>query len=47
MAKPLRGSPRGEWRLRVGNYRVLHRIDDAARVVTITDVGTRGSIYGK
>jgi mRNA-degrading endonuclease RelE of RelBE toxin-antitoxin system len=35
-----------KWRLRVGDYRVIYRIDDAARVATILDVGPRGEIYG-
>ncbi|MCH7471513.1 type II toxin-antitoxin system RelE/ParE family toxin [bacterium] len=34
-----------EWRIRVGKYRVLYLIDDEARIVVITDVGPRGSIY--
>ncbi|MCH7471511.1 type II toxin-antitoxin system RelE/ParE family toxin [bacterium] len=39
----LTGCP--EWRIRVGKYRVLYLIDDEARIVVITDVGPRGSIY--
>jgi len=33
------------WRIRIGDYRVTYRIDDTKRVVTITRVGQRGSIY--
>ncbi len=33
------------WRLRVGTYRVLYAIDDAARVVTIARVAHRRDVY--
>jgi mRNA interferase RelE/StbE len=33
------------WRIRVGDYRVVYWIDDAAHVVTITRIGQRGSVY--
>lgn len=33
------------WRIRIGNYRVVYRIDDTTRVIVITRVGQRGSIY--
>ncbi|MFI5778718.1 type II toxin-antitoxin system RelE/ParE family toxin [Nocardia sp. NPDC051570] len=35
------------YRLRVGGYRVVYLIDDGIRVVTVTKVGTRGSVYKK
>jgi mRNA interferase RelE/StbE len=34
-----------EWRLRVGNYRVLYSIDDAAGCVTIARVAHRREAY--
>jgi mRNA interferase RelE/StbE len=34
-----------QWRIRVGGYRVLYVIDDAARVVTVTRVAHRGDAY--
>lgn len=34
-------------RIRVGDYRVLYRIDRGASVVTIIDVGHRRDIYDK
>src|SRR5436190_14688980 len=34
MARPLKGE-RGAWRLRVGDYRVLYRIDDSRLLVTV------------
>jgi mRNA-degrading endonuclease RelE of RelBE toxin-antitoxin system len=43
---PAERPEKGKWRPRVGDYRVIYRIDDAARVVTILDVGPRGEIYG-
>ena len=33
------------WRIRVGDYRVVYTIDDARRIVTVTRIGQRGSIY--
>jgi mRNA-degrading endonuclease RelE of RelBE toxin-antitoxin system len=30
---------------RRGMYRVIHRIDDKARVVTVVDVGHRRDVY--
>ena len=33
------------WRIRFGDYRILYRIDDATRTVTITNVGNRREIY--
>ena len=51
----LRGNPRPAgckkladrrgWRIRFGNYRILYRIDDANKTVTITNVGNRREIY--
>jgi mRNA interferase RelE/StbE len=35
----------GLYRLRVGDYRVIYAIDDAARLVTVADVGNRRDIY--
>jgi mRNA interferase RelE/StbE len=36
---------REEWRLRVGEYRILFLIDDRQRTVTITAIGHRREIY--
>ena len=38
-------SGRDGWRLRVGDYRVLYDIDDAARSVTVLHVGHRSDVY--
>lgn len=35
-----------EWRVRVGDYRIVYRVDDEARQVTVLAVGHRGSVYG-
>ncbi len=36
---------REEWRIRVGDYRIVYRVDDEAREVVILAVGHRGSVY--
>ena len=42
--RPLQGLP-GEWRLRVGDWRVRFRRDDDARVIDVVLVAARGSAY--
>ena len=36
---------REEWRVRVGNYRVLYQIDDKNRTVTIVSISHRREVY--
>jgi mRNA interferase RelE/StbE len=43
--KMLRGELKPGWRVRVGDYRVLYRIDDAAGEVKIFEIGHRREIY--
>jgi len=43
--KPLRYSLKGHRRLRVGDYRVVYRIDDRKKVVTIVAVDHRKDVY--
>jgi mRNA interferase RelE/StbE len=43
-AQPLHGQP-GVWRLRVGGWRVLYRINDQAGVVTVVVIRSRGDVY--
>lgn len=43
--KPLKG--RSDWRLRVGDYRVLVRVDRENKLFVVTHVGSRGDIYKK
>ncbi len=38
-------SSREEYRLRVGDYRILYIIDDKVHMVTIIAIGHRGEIY--
>ena len=40
----LRGGIEG-YRIRIGDWRVIYEIDDAARVVTLTRIGHRSEIY--
>lgn len=35
-----------DWRIRVGDYRVLYTIDDEAREVAVFRVGHRQGVYG-
>ena len=38
-------STQEQYRLRVGNYRVLYTVDDSTEVVTIVSVGHRREVY--
>jgi mRNA interferase RelE/StbE len=42
--KKLKGH-RDLWRIRIGDYRVIYAIDDAARTVTVTHVAHRREVY--
>ena len=42
--KRLKGH-RDQWRVRVGDWRAVYIIDDAARLVTITRIGHRREVY--
>ena len=33
------------WRVRFGDYRIIYKIDDAQKIVTILEVGHRREIY--
>ena len=41
--KPLRG--RTDWRLRVGGWRILLRVDLSAKVMIAYELGARGDVY--
>lgn len=43
--KPLIGKDIAEYRLRIGDYRVLYDIDDKEKVVLILRIGHRRNIY--
>ena len=42
--KKLRGGDK-EWRIRVGDYRVVFEIDDRARAVDVTRIAHRSEVY--
>ena len=42
--KKLRGGD-GEWRIRVGDYRVVYTIDDAKLLVEVTRIRHRSEVY--
>lgn len=44
-AKMLRGRLKEGWRVRVGEYRILYRIDDEKDEVRIFDIGHRRDVY--
>jgi len=44
-AKLLKGKLKEGWRIRISDYRVLYRIDDAAQEIRIFDIGHRREIY--
>jgi len=43
--KPLRGEKAELWRYRVGDYRIVCRIEDAFLVVVVVRVGHRKDVY--
>ncbi len=43
--KPLVGNKSGEWRYRVGDWRILAEIQDARHVILLLDIGHRRGIY--
>lgn len=42
---PLKGMLREYWRYRVGNYRIICRLDDGHITVLVVDIGHRSVIY--
>ncbi|MBI4278221.1 MAG: type II toxin-antitoxin system RelE/ParE family toxin [Armatimonadetes bacterium] len=46
-SRPLKGPLMGLWRSRVGDWRVIYRIDLADQRVTIIDILPRGEAYRK
>jgi len=43
-SKKLKGY-KNSWRIRIGDYRVIYRIEDKVRIVRVTNIGHRGEIY--
>lgn len=44
-SKLLRGKLKNGWRVRIGDYRVLYRIDDELQEVAIFHIGHRRDVY--
>jgi mRNA interferase RelE/StbE len=42
--KKLKGGDK-EWRIRVGDYRVVYEIDDGAKTVDVTRIAHRRKVY--
>ncbi len=42
--KKLKGQ-KNEWRIRVGDYRILFTIDDTKRIVLVHRIGPRSAVY--
>ena len=42
--KKLKGGD-NEWRIRVGDYRIVYVIDDTSRTVDVTRIAHRGEVY--
>jgi mRNA interferase RelE/StbE len=42
--KKLKGGDK-QWRIRVGDYRVVYEVDDKARTVEVTRIGHRREVY--
>lgn len=45
LAKPLQGIRSGLWRWRVGDYRLIGRLENSALVILIIDIGHRREVY--
>lgn len=45
LGKPLSGDLNGIWRYRVGDYRILAKIEDEQFVVLVVHVGHRKNVY--
>ncbi len=43
--KALQGNSSDKWRYRVGDYRILAKIEDEKVVITVVEVGHRKDIY--
>ena len=43
--KPLKGKYKGLYRLRVGNYRIIYKVDNDQLIILVIRIGHRGNIY--
>jgi mRNA interferase RelE/StbE len=44
--KPLTANSGGQWRYRIGDYRVIVKIEDNRLVILVIAIGHRGEVYG-
>ncbi len=44
--KPLSANRAGQWRYRIGDYRVLAKIEDNELIILVIAIGHRKEIYG-
>ena len=45
--KPLAANRAGQWRYRIGDYRLLCELKDSALLILVIKVGHRKDVYGK
>ena len=45
--KSLKGNKKGQWRYRVGDYRLLANIEDEKIIILLLNIGHRKEIYNK
>ncbi len=43
--KPLKGNYTGRYRYRIGDYRVIYRVDEQQRQVIVLEIGHRSEVY--
>ena len=43
--KPLKGKYKGLYRLRVGNYRIIYKVDNDQLIILVIRIGHRGNVY--
>ena len=43
--KALQGNHAGEWRYRIGDYRILAKIEDEVVTIFIIEIGHRSNVY--
>jgi mRNA-degrading endonuclease RelE of RelBE toxin-antitoxin system len=47
LGKPLRFEYEGRWSARRGPYRIIYKLDETARTVTVLAIGHRADVYRK
>lgn len=46
-ARQLKGKPAGVLRVRIGDWRLLYRVDDGRLTILVIDLGHRSKIYAR